>query len=95
MGEIADGMVSGASCSWCGLPFADEHGFPVLCPECFNGASKRDRAGLQKAFIPLVQTFKRSVDKLAIILGMQAENDQRKAIGASMAYHERDFASVL
>jgi hypothetical protein len=34
------------------------------------------------------------VNKLATILGMQAENDQRKAVGSSMAYTEDDFAKA-
>ena len=41
-----------------------------------------------------VEHFRVSVDKLATILGMQAENDQRKALGQSMAYTESDFASA-
>lgn len=28
-------------------------------------------------------------------MGMQAENDQRKAIGASMAYTEQDFIDLI
>lgn len=39
-----------------------------------------------------VEQFRESVDKLAAILGMQAENDQRKVLGHSMAYTESDFA---
>ena len=41
-----------------------------------------------------VEQFRASVDKLAAILGMQAANDQRKALGQSMAYTESDFASA-
>jgi hypothetical protein len=41
-----------------------------------------------------VEQFGLIVDRLAAILGMQAENDQRKAVGASMAYTENDFASA-
>jgi len=45
-------------------------------------------------FETAVEQFRVSVDKLAAVLGMQAENDQRKATGASMAYTERDFNNV-
>jgi len=45
-------------------------------------------------FARSVSTFEGSVNRLQAILGMQAENDQRKAVGASMAYTEDAFASV-
>lgn len=40
-----------------------------------------------------VDQFRMSIDKMATILGMQAENDQRKILGHSMAYHESDFTN--
>ena len=40
------------------------------------------------------ESFRCSVDKLTTVLGMQSENDQRKAAGSSMAYTEEDFANV-
>ncbi len=40
------------------------------------------------------EQFRLSVDKLVTAMGMQAENDQRKVIGASMAYGESDFANL-
>jgi hypothetical protein len=42
---------------------------------------------------PIVDTA-HQVDRLAQLLGMQAENMQRQAIGASMAYVEEDFLKV-
>lgn len=45
-------------------------------------------------FAQSVATFAESVNKLQTILGMQAENDQRKAVGASMAYTEEAFFNV-
>lgn len=45
-------------------------------------------------FERVVQQFSSSVDKLATVLGMQAENDHRKALGHSMAYTASDFADV-
>lgn len=41
-----------------------------------------------------VLRFERAVEKLARVMGMQAENDQRKAVGASMAYVEYDFVNA-
>lgn len=37
------------------------------------------------------EKFANAVDRLAAILGMQAENDQRKLLGESMAYGYGDF----
>jgi hypothetical protein len=45
-------------------------------------------------FTEAINQFERSVDKLARIYGMQAENDQRKVIGASMAYDEASFINA-
>jgi hypothetical protein len=36
VGEIAEDMVDGWSCSWCGVYFEQEHGHPVLCKDCFK-----------------------------------------------------------
>lgn len=47
MGEIADDMISGFSCSGCGVYFEEEHGFPVLCEDCFK--DDRGETGLPKA----------------------------------------------
>lgn len=49
MGEIADDMVNGASCSHCGMYFKQDHGYPVLCHSCFDGQTTGARAGLQQA----------------------------------------------
>jgi hypothetical protein len=38
--------------------------------------------------------FKAAIDKMQTLLAMQAENDQRKAIGASMAYDEAAFMNI-
>jgi len=57
MGEIADDMINGSSCSLCGQYFNDpnvenddglgtvyEHGYPVYCKECWE-----DDCGYPKA----------------------------------------------
>ncbi len=71
---------------------------PVLISESFERAAYAHKHAMESfrtdSFEESVRTFERSVDKLARILGMQAENDQRKAVGGSMAYVEDDFASV-
>jgi hypothetical protein len=49
MGEIADDMVNGFQCSHCGVCFEREHGYPVLCHDCYDGKTAAERAGLQRA----------------------------------------------
>lgn len=34
MGELANDMVDGLSCSWCGVYFEESHGYPVVCKSC-------------------------------------------------------------
>ena len=36
MGEIAEDMMDGLSCSECGVYFESDHGHPVLCHDCFK-----------------------------------------------------------
>ena len=35
MGEICNAMLEGRICSLCGQYFVKEHGYPVLCGECW------------------------------------------------------------
>ena len=79
---------------------------PVLISESFERAASNlshamERFGSNSSlsydverFERSVEQFRVSVDKLAAVLGMQAENDQRKALGQSMAYTDSDFASA-
>jgi len=32
--SIAEDIILGFQCSWCGVCFKDEHGYPVLCKDC-------------------------------------------------------------
>jgi len=53
MGELADDMVNGLSCSWCGIHFKEEHGYPVICKDCFGdfvgwGTADEEKARLLK-----------------------------------------------
>ena len=55
MGEIADDMVEGWTCSHCGMFFGEPHGYPVLCHECFDRETPAERAGVQRAEQELIQ----------------------------------------
>ena len=45
MGELAQDKISGFSCSWCGVYFVDEHGYPVLCDSCWKDAIDKHKSG--------------------------------------------------
>lgn len=56
MGDIADDMIEGRSCSQCGAFFHDpntgeiyEHGYPVVCYICWNRLTKEEREGVYPA----------------------------------------------
>ena len=36
MGDVADDIMDGASCALCGQYFEEEHGYPVVCRECWE-----------------------------------------------------------
>ena len=36
MGQFADDIIYGRVCSDCGTFFEKEHGYPVLCSDCFE-----------------------------------------------------------
>lgn len=57
MGEIADDMVKGLCCSFCGVYFKTEHGYLVLCSDCWKYATPGERreTGLQEATEPEIQ----------------------------------------
>jgi len=64
MGEIADDMINGASCSWCGCYFEDEDwGIPVVCRECFDDWCEED-GGSKKKLNKLGLTVKDKVQDL-------------------------------
>ena len=46
MGEIAEDVIRGFGCSGCGVYFEREHGYPVLCEDCWQEASEGDRDAL-------------------------------------------------
>lgn len=51
--SVADDKVSGLSCSFCGIYFGHEHGYPVVCRSCWRETprSDLDKLGLQRAWI--------------------------------------------
>ena len=49
MGEIAEDMATGLCCSHCGVYFEAAHGYPVLCRDCYDDETPKERAGLQRA----------------------------------------------
>ena len=49
MGQIANDIINGFQCSWCGICFEKAHGHPVLCDDCFRDSTKKERDGLPKA----------------------------------------------
>ena len=51
MGEIADDMIGGRSCSHCGVYFEKEHGHPVLCHFCYDEETEEEQAGIQRAYL--------------------------------------------
>ena len=40
MGDMADDLVEGRTCSYCGVMFVESHDYPVLCRECFKQQKK-------------------------------------------------------
>ena len=42
MGEVADDIVEWLCCSHCGMYFVEEHGYPVLCKDCFKNKDRDD-----------------------------------------------------
>lgn len=52
MGEITESSLDGACCEWCGVFFAKEHGFPVVCSSCWANSTTAERTGHQRATEP-------------------------------------------
>lgn len=72
-----------------------------LLSESFERAAFSHREAMENfnhngvsRFEESIRQFSQSVDKLQTLMGMQAENDQRKATGKSMAYDEDAFVNI-
>lgn len=68
---------------------------PVLQSEAFENAAYALRDSMNRFsttnFDESCSQFSRAVEKLARVLGMQAENKQREHNGMAMAYCDQDF----
>lgn len=49
MGEISDDIIEGRRCSLCDIYFEDEHGFPVVCENCWDDLDDDEKKYYQKA----------------------------------------------
>lgn len=49
MFDTTTDMLTGRSCSWCGLYFEKKHGHPVICVGCWRAAKPRERLHFKKA----------------------------------------------
>lgn len=49
MGQLADDMIEGFSCSLCGVYFEEEHGHPIVCQSCWNDLSDEEKKDYQLA----------------------------------------------
>lgn len=49
MGEIADSMIAGETCSLCGTMFKEAHGYPVVCNSCWKGLTPEEKKEYTKA----------------------------------------------
>ena len=49
MGEMADDLICGLSCSRCGVYFEEEHGHEVICHFCYDAGTEEDNAGILRA----------------------------------------------
>lgn len=60
MGELADQIINGESCELCLMPFKDpkkpntayEHGYPVVCWDCWSGLTAKEKKQHQRAQVP-------------------------------------------
>lgn len=48
MGEVADDLIDGNACSYCGIYFIEEHGFPVVCIPCYKTWKRENKKGKKK-----------------------------------------------
>ena len=65
MGETADDMIDGFSCSFCGVYFDEEHGYPVVCNSCWSDLLKDAIKNPKK------HTIMREKGKIILIDGVQ------------------------
>jgi hypothetical protein len=49
---VANDIASGFCCAHCGVYFGNPHGYPVLCIDCYDEETSKERAGLPRAIEP-------------------------------------------
>ena len=49
MGQMADDMINGTTCSRCGIYFVESHGHEVICKWCYENETEEDHAGIPRA----------------------------------------------
>ena len=50
--SIAQDMIDGFCCQLCGVYFEEEHGYPVLCEDCYNNLTDKEKEDYQLATYP-------------------------------------------
>jgi len=51
MGQIADDIIDGLACEFCGIFFEEEHGHPVVCESCWATLTQKEKKGHVKAYL--------------------------------------------
>ena len=46
MGQIADDIRDGWCCQRCAIYFVEEHGYPVVCHECWDQSTRSEQRDL-------------------------------------------------
>lgn len=62
MGEISDAIINGEICELCLAPFVNpkkldqyyEHGYPVVCQECWDGLTAQEKKQHQKSEVKTI-----------------------------------------
>lgn len=47
--SIAKDMINGHSCCLCGIYFEKDHGYPVVCKDCYSDLTDEEREEYQRA----------------------------------------------
>ena len=50
--SIAQDMIDGFCCQLCGVYFEEEHGYPVLCEDCYKSLTDKEKEDYQLATYP-------------------------------------------
>jgi len=50
--SIAQDMIDGLCCQLCGVYFEEEHGYPVVCEDCYNSLTDKEKEDFSIAIYP-------------------------------------------